>query len=124
METTAQDQWIGHAALTYVSHRGDIDDPAAGRRWLDLGQQQEREQKVGQMIGLQLGLVAVVGLVLRAHHHARVVDQQVDLGLGCRQVLGALPDARQAAEVQLADYHLARVALERLPVWPGFFTEQ
>lgn len=101
-----------------MSKRRHRDDPAARRGLLDFRQEQQGQQEVPEVVALKLTLVAVLGLFMGAHHHAGIVDQQVDLALVLDQPFGALPDARQARQVELVNYDLARTALVLLPVRP------
>jgi len=60
-----------------VRQRSHVDDP--GRRGLQhRGQQQQREQKMAQMIGGQLELDPVLGQRFRTHHYTCVGENVTD----------------------------------------------
>ena len=81
-----------------VRARGDHDD-AVG----DLGQQQVGEREVAEVVGAELQLEAVLGATERRVHHARVVDQDIDLA----EVVCERADGREIGEVEPADLGLA-----------------
>ena len=82
-----------------VAGRGDRHD-AAG----DVLEQQVGEREVAEVVGAELQLEAVGGAAQRRHHHAGVVDQQVDLAVPAG---GELADRGEAGEVERADLGLA-----------------
>lgn len=88
-----------------MSQRRNVDD--ASRRGLDdPGQQQAGEQEVPKVVDPELQLQAVLRLHAGACHHTCVVDEDVDLGLVCQDVAGALLDRLEVREVQPAHHEL------------------
>ena len=87
---------------------GHVDD-ASRASLLDQVKQQIGQQEMTQMVRCELHLEALLGLPVRTHHDARVVDEQVEPG----ERLGHLGRERshrvQVSEVQVLDLDLAVV---------------
>ena len=92
-----------------VAHAGDVDDADVAVSFLLLllvrRLQQCREQQLGQermphMVRPELQLVPFLGEAVRCHHHARVVDQDIETGLAREKGRCGGGDGREGREVQ------------------------
>jgi len=102
--------------LTDISDRRNVDYSASRSGRLHSWQQQQRQKKMPEIIGLQLQFEFILGLLVRRHHHASVVYQQMN-GRFCRQqMFGAFSYARQLTEIQITNCELADIAVALIVV--------
>ena len=71
------------------------DDARAGGEGREQGR---RPSEVAQVIGAELGLESIVGLAFRTHHHAGIVEEQVDGESLLDNSFGGLCDAGLRSE--------------------------
>ena len=62
---------------------------------------------MAEVVGAELELEAVRGLSARRRHHARVVDQQVDLRMTLPHPLGKRPDRIEIREIEQLELELS-----------------
>ena len=74
-------------------------DDALARALLDQGQEFGGEGKVAQMIGAELALEPVGGVLEGRGHHPGVVDEQIDLGKPLARARGCGADGLERGEV-------------------------
>lgn len=92
---------------TSIDHRGHPHDPdrifpgRLGPRGLDQQRRQEVRQQLGpEAVGGHAQLVALGALrIARRQHHAGVVEEHVEPGFLCQEVLGRGPDSAQVGQV-------------------------
>ena len=75
------------------------------RRGQHAVEQLVRQREVAQMIGAELQFEAILGGRLRRHHHACVVDQQIDRIVTRAKLVGGGPDGVERGQVELLDRH-------------------
>jgi hypothetical protein len=64
------------------------------------------QREMPQMIGAELHLEAICGLVVGGCHHARVVDQDIQFLIGCQETFGKALNRTQVRQVELFDDQL------------------
>src|SRR6202011_2199011 len=64
-------------------------------------QQQAGDREVAEVVSAELHLEAVLGGRLRGEHHARVVDQQVNVVVVGAKLFGGGPNGVQRRQVEL-----------------------
>jgi len=62
-----------------------------------------------EIIGLQLQFESVFGLLVRRHHHASVIYQQMNSRFGRQQIFGAFSYTLQFTEIQITNCELADI---------------
>lgn len=67
--------------ITTISIGGYVDNFDTRRGASELGQQEQSQKKMTEMVGLDLRLEAILGFLERAHHDARVVYQHMNISL-------------------------------------------
>ncbi len=79
---------------------GDIDDPGRSDIFQPR-QKQVGQEKMSQMIRLQMDFVAIDGLAFRAHHNTGVVNQDVHPISVVKELLSKRSDTVKTRQIQL-----------------------